>query len=66
MARAALHMKVRELAALAGLSPVTVTMFEGGRIRPKPETLASIRKVFEGKGIEFLGSDAVRATSQKF
>ena len=57
MARAALRLGVRELAQLAGQTPTTVTMFEGGRSTPTEETLTAIRKVFEKKGLVFLNDD---------
>jgi len=57
MARAALKLGVRELAEAAKLSRTTITMFENERSEPTPETLATIRAVFERRGIIFVDDD---------
>ena len=54
MARAALRIGVRELARRAKMSPTTITMWEGKRSHPTPETLDAIRAVFERAGIVFV------------
>jgi transcriptional regulator with XRE-family HTH domain len=58
MARAALRLGVRDLAARTGLSRTTITMFEGDRSTPTPETLARIQKVFEDAGLIFVNDDS--------
>ena len=58
MARAALRLGVRDLAARTGLSRTTITMFEGGRSEPTLETLTTIQKVFEDAGLIFLNDDS--------
>ena len=57
MARAALRLGIRDLAARTGLSRTTITMFEGGRSAPTPETLATLRRVFEAAGLIFVNDD---------
>jgi transcriptional regulator with XRE-family HTH domain len=57
MARAALLMGVRELAAAAGVSPTTISRVERG----DPlygRTLAAIRAALEAAGVEFTNGDA--------
>ncbi|MCB1350039.1 MAG: helix-turn-helix transcriptional regulator [Maritimibacter sp.] len=53
MARAALGLGVRELAADAKISPNTVTRFERGD-ELKASTVATIRKALEDAGVEFI------------
>jgi transcriptional regulator with XRE-family HTH domain len=59
MARAALKLGVRELAAAAKVSTNTITRFERGE--PLQErTVDAIRTALENAGIEFTNSDGVR------
>jgi transcriptional regulator with XRE-family HTH domain len=52
MARAALKMGVRDLAAAAGVSPNTVTRIEAD-LPSNSSTIAAIRSALEAAGIEF-------------
>jgi transcriptional regulator with XRE-family HTH domain len=52
MARAALKMNVRDLAAAAQVSPNTVTRIEAD-LPSNAATLAAIRRVLEAAGVEF-------------
>ena len=52
MARAALGLGVRKLAAAAKVSPDTVARFERGE-KLRPRTVASLQQVLEAAGIEF-------------
>jgi transcriptional regulator with XRE-family HTH domain len=52
MARAALGLGVRKLAAAAKVSPDTVVRFERGE-KLRERTVASLRQVLEAAGIEF-------------
>ena len=52
-ARAMLSLGVRELAALAQVSPDTVARFERGAAL-KPSTVARLRAALEAQGIAFL------------
>lgn len=54
MARAALEIGVRELAALADVSAMTVTRFENGKSAGYPDTLQKIRSALESAGIIFI------------
>lgn len=56
-ARAALRIGIRELAALAGLSPDTVARFERGEMA-RARTIRRMRCVLEGRGITFMTADA--------
>jgi transcriptional regulator with XRE-family HTH domain len=53
MARVALGLGVRELAALAQVAPATVSKFEAGDML-KPRTLAAIRTALESAGVIFV------------
>ena len=53
MARAALQMGNRELAALAKVSPTTISKFEAGE-ELKPRTVEAIRTALEAAGVEFI------------
>ena len=57
MARAALQMGVRELAANSGLSAMTVTRFENGHSSGAPETVKAIRFALEKAGVEFIAEN---------
>lgn len=53
MARAALLLGVRELAALAKVSPSTIARFETGELL-KERTVDAIRAALETAGVEFI------------
>lgn len=53
MARAAVGLGVRELAAAAGVSPDTVARLERGETI-KPRTVAAIQRALEAAGVEFI------------
>ena len=53
MARAALLIGIRELAAAADVSPSTVTRLEAGE-ELKPRTIAAVRNVLEAAGVIFI------------
>ncbi|MGQ3674020.1 helix-turn-helix domain-containing protein [Xanthobacter sp. TB0139] len=53
MARAALQLGVRELAALAQVSPTTVARLEAGE-ELKPRTVEAIQRALEEAGVEFI------------
>ena len=67
MARAALGLGVRELAALADVSPDTVARLERGEPL-RESTLAAIRAALETAGVEFIaengGGAGVRLTKR--
>jgi transcriptional regulator with XRE-family HTH domain len=54
MARNALQLGVRELAALAGVSFTTVNRYETGKSGLQLSSAEAIRKALEGQGIQFL------------
>jgi transcriptional regulator with XRE-family HTH domain len=56
MARAALKMSVRELAAAAQVAPNTVTRVEAD-LPSNTSTLLALRKVLEAAGVEFIPED---------
>jgi transcriptional regulator with XRE-family HTH domain len=56
MARAALKMNVRDLAAAAEVSPNTITRIEAD-LPSNASTLAAIRRALEAAGIEFMDGD---------
>ena len=56
MARAALGLGVRELAALAGVSPGTIQRLEAGE-ELMPRTVAAIIVALEAAGVEFTNGD---------
>jgi len=53
MARAALKMSVRELAAAAQVAPNTVTRVEAD-LSSNTSTLLALRRVLEAEGVEFI------------
>ncbi|SDR49538.1 Helix-turn-helix domain-containing protein [Rhizobiales bacterium GAS113] len=52
MARAALKMSVRDLAAAAGVSPNTITRIEAG-LPSNSSTVSAVRRALEAAGVEF-------------
>lgn len=56
MARAATGLGVRELAAIADVSPATITRLERGE-ELMPRTVAAIRTAFESAGVEFIAEN---------
>lgn len=56
MARAATGLGVRELAALAGVSPATITRLERGE-ELMPRTVQAIRTALEAAGVIFIASN---------
>lgn len=54
MARAALRLGVRELAAAAQVAPMTISRFENEQAQPIPATLTAIRTALEAAGVEFI------------
>ena len=57
MARAALQLGVREVAALASVSPNTIARLERGEAL-YPRTVEAIRAALESAGVEFTNGDA--------
>jgi transcriptional regulator with XRE-family HTH domain len=57
MARAALQLGVRDVAALAGVSAMTVTRFENGHSAGSIETQSAIRGALEAAGVEFIAEN---------
>jgi transcriptional regulator with XRE-family HTH domain len=68
MARAATGLGVRELAALADVSPNTIARLERGE-ELKESTVTAIRAALEAAGVEFIaengGGPGVRFTQNK-
>ena len=56
-ARGLLGLTQKELAELAGVSPVTLHGFETGATKPTRATLAVIRQALERAGVEFTNDD---------
>jgi predicted transcriptional regulator len=56
MARAALQISVRELAAMAKVAPDTIVRLEAGK-RLKPRTVEAVQQALEKAGIEFIDGD---------
>jgi predicted transcriptional regulator len=54
MARAAVGLGVRELAAAADVGISTITRFEAGSVTPIPATVAAIRAALEAAGVIFI------------
>ena len=52
MARAALQLGVRDLAALAKVATDTISRLEAGK-ELKPRTIEAIQRAFENAGVEF-------------
>ena len=60
MARAGLALGVRDLAKLAGVSPMTVTRFETGKSRGYADTIDRLQRALEAAGVEFTEDGGVR------
>ena len=58
MARAALRLGIRELAAMAKVAPMTTSRLETGRSGGHGETLRKIERALERAGVEFIDGDA--------
>jgi transcriptional regulator with XRE-family HTH domain len=58
MARAALGLGMRELAAAAGVSTMTVNRFEQGHSSGAEATQDKLRRALEAAGVEFTNGDA--------
>lgn len=58
LARTALGLGVRDLAAAAGVAPSTVQRFESGKGDMHSRTLAGVQQVLEEGGIVFIPADA--------
>ena len=56
MARAALHINVRELATMAKVAPDTIVRLEAGK-RLKPRTVEAVQQALEKAGIEFINGN---------
>lgn len=56
-ARGLLKWTQATLAAKAGVSIVTLNMIEGETVQPRKTTLASIQRVLESGGVEFIGDE---------
>lgn len=54
MARAALQLGVRDLAAVSGVSAMTITRFENGHSGGQAETLRKLQAALEAAGVEFI------------
>lgn len=57
LARVALGLGVRELAAAADIAPSTITRFESGKGGMQARTLDKIQRVLERGGVVFIDSD---------
>ena len=56
MARAALHLGVRDLAVMAKVATATITRLEAGETL-KPRTVEAIQHALEKAGVEFIDGD---------
>lgn len=56
-ARGLLKWTQAALAAKAGVSIVTLNMIEGETVQPRKSTLATLQRVLEGGGVEFIGDE---------
>jgi transcriptional regulator with XRE-family HTH domain len=57
MARAALQLGVRDLAANSGVSAMTITRFENGHSGGQAETLRKLQGALESAGVEFISEN---------
>ena len=64
MARAAVRLNVRELAAAASVSPNTITRIEADST-PNASTVGAIQRALEAAGVEFLPDNGVRLKTPK-
>lgn len=66
MARAALQLGVRDLAASSGVSSMTISRFENGHSGGQAETLRKLQAALEVEGVQFIpengGGVGVRLT----
>ncbi|HEY2752750.1 helix-turn-helix transcriptional regulator [Phenylobacterium sp.] len=58
LARTALGLGLRDLAAAAGVAPSTITRFETAKGGMQTGTLERIQKVLEAGGVIFVAADA--------
>ncbi len=65
MARAALRWTVTDLAERVPASRNTISRFESEKSKPTRATIAQMRQVFEGEGVQFLNGDGVRVREKK-
>jgi len=65
-ARALVGLTLQEVAQLAGVSKNGLSDLEQGKVNPRLQTLAKLRRVFESHGVEFIESDGVRLRSDVF
>jgi transcriptional regulator with XRE-family HTH domain len=56
MARVALNLGIRELAALAKVAPATISRLEAGE-ELKPRTIEAVQAVLEAAGVEFIAEN---------
>ncbi len=56
MARAALRISVRELAAMAKVATDTISRLEAGK-QLKPRTIEAVQRALEKAGVEFTNGD---------
>jgi transcriptional regulator with XRE-family HTH domain len=64
MARSALKIGVRDLAALAGVTTATITRFENERGGLNAATQDKLQTALEKKGIEFFNGTGVKLVSK--
>jgi len=57
MARAALHIGVRDLAKLADVSAMTITRFENRNSGGYASTLDKLQRALEAAGVEFIAAN---------
>jgi len=57
MARAALHIGVRDLAGLADVSSMTISRFENGHSGGQADTLRKLQHALEAAGVEFIAEN---------
>lgn len=57
MARAALQIGVRDLAASSGVSAMTISRFENGHSGGQAETLRKLQATLEAAGLEFISEN---------
>ena len=62
-ARGVLNWSQQDLAQKTGISATSIGAIENGQTTPRESTLSTIRKTFEGSGIEFIGLEGIRQRS---